>query len=107
MEGDHKDFLLMLRGDAAGLILTDIAPIIIRKAEVTSEVQSNPSLSLSDVQSMINSVLERQARSIDELMCSVIEEQDKKNLLILNPILLLLLLGRLILLKPIHKQVAH
>jgi hypothetical protein len=74
MEGDHKAFLLMLRGDAAGLILTDIAPIIIRKAEVTSEVQSNPSLSLSDVQSMINSVLERQARSIDELMCSVIEE---------------------------------
>jgi hypothetical protein len=87
-------------------ILKETAPIIIRKAEVTPEVQLNSSLSLNDVQSMINFVLAKQAKSTDELMRRLIEERDVGNLLILVLILLLLLV-RLILLKLIHKQVAH
>jgi hypothetical protein len=87
-------------------ILKDTVPIIIRKAEVTPEVQLNSSLSLNDVQSMINFVLAKQAKSTDELMRRLIEEWDVGNLLILVLILLLLLV-RLILLKLIHKQVAH
>jgi hypothetical protein len=79
-------------------------PIIIRKAKVTPVVRPNPSLSLNDIQSMINSVLERQARSSVELMHRLIEEWDGKNLMILMSILLLV---QLILLKPICKQVPH
>jgi hypothetical protein len=55
---------------------------------------------------MINSVLERQAKSSDELVRRLIEELDGKNLLILMSTLLLLL-ALLTLLKPIHKQVTH
>jgi hypothetical protein len=55
-------------------------PIIIHKAEVTTEVWANPSLSHDDVQSMINFALESQAKSNDELMCRLIEKQDGKNL---------------------------
>jgi hypothetical protein len=87
-----------------GAVLKDTTPIIICKAKVTPEVRLKPSLSLDDVQSMINSALERQAKSNDELVCRLIEEWDGKNLLIL--MLILLLLALLILLKPIHKQVA-
>jgi hypothetical protein len=54
-------------------------PINIRKSEVTPEVQSNPLLSLNDVQVMINSVLERQAKSSNEMMHRLmIEERDEK-----------------------------
>jgi hypothetical protein len=84
-----------------GLILKDTTPIVIRKAEVTPEVRPNPSLSLDNVQSIINYVLERQTRSSDELMHRFIEERDGKNLWIL--ILILLLLLALLILK----QVAH
>jgi hypothetical protein len=62
-----------------GLVLKDITSIIIHKAEVTPEVRPNPSLSFDDIQSMINSVLERQAKSSDELMCLLIEERDGKD----------------------------
>jgi type II secretory pathway component PulM len=55
---------------------------------------------------MINFVLERQAKSNDELMHRLIEERDRKNLLILM-LIILLLLALLIFLKPIRKQVAH
>jgi hypothetical protein len=48
---------------------------------VTPEVQPNQSLSLDDVQSMINYVLKRQAKSSDELMCRLIEEHDGKKLI--------------------------
>jgi hypothetical protein len=51
-----------------GTVLRDTTQIIIRKAEVTPEVWPNPSPSLNDVQSMINSVLERQTKSTDELL---------------------------------------
>jgi hypothetical protein len=53
--------------------------IIIRKAKVTPEVPPNPSLSLNDVQSIINSALERQVKSSNELMCRLIEERDGEN----------------------------
>jgi hypothetical protein len=42
--------------------------IIIHKAEVTPEVWPNPTLSLNEVQSIINSVLERQAKSTGVIM---------------------------------------
>jgi hypothetical protein len=90
-EEDHKaleayrtevDELFFLRHEVMrqGLIQKDAALIVIRKAEVTPEVRSNPSLSLDNVQSMINSTLERQAKSIVELMRRLIEEWDRKNL---------------------------
>jgi hypothetical protein len=44
------------------------------------EVRPNPSPSLNDVQNMINSALERQAKSTDELLRRLIEEQDGKKL---------------------------
>jgi hypothetical protein len=56
----------------------DVGWIAIRKAEVTPEVRSNPSLSHDDVQSMINSTIERQQKSSDELMQGLMEERDGK-----------------------------
>jgi hypothetical protein len=46
----------------------------LHQAEVVPEVQPNPSPSLNDIQNMINSALERQAKSIDELLRRLIEE---------------------------------
>jgi hypothetical protein len=89
-----------------GVILKDNTSIIIRKAKVTPEEWPNPPLSLDDVRSMINFTLEKQAKSSGELVCRLIEERDRKNSWILMSTLLLLLV-MLILLKPIHKQVAH
>jgi hypothetical protein len=63
-----------------GVVLKDATPIIIRKAEVTPKIRPNPSLSLDDVQSMINSALERQAKSSDELVHRLIEERYRKKL---------------------------
>jgi hypothetical protein len=57
-------------------------PMIIRKAEVTPEVRSNPSLTLDDVQILINSTLEKQTKSNDELMRRLIEERDRKKLVV-------------------------
>jgi flagellar hook-basal body complex protein FliE len=51
---------------------------------VLSQVQSNPSFSLDDVQSMINSILERQAKSDDELIRRLIEQRDGKKLVDYN-----------------------
>jgi hypothetical protein len=88
-----------------GAIIKYTTLIIIRNTEVTPEVRPNPPLFLDDVQSMINSALERQAKCSDELVRRLIEEGDGKNLLILvSTVLLLSLLPSL---KPIHKQVAH
>jgi hypothetical protein len=44
-----------------GTILWDNTPIVFNKPEVTSEVWPEPSPSRKDIQSMINSALERQA----------------------------------------------
>jgi hypothetical protein len=63
-----------------GLILKDTTSVNILKVEVTSEVRPNPSFSLDDVQCMINSILERQAKRNDELMRRLIEEWDGKKL---------------------------
>jgi hypothetical protein len=58
--------------------------IVIHKAELTPKVRSSPTLSLDDVQYMINSALVRQVKSSDELMHRLIEEQDRKNLVDFN-----------------------
>jgi hypothetical protein len=70
------------------------------------EVQPDPSPSRNDIQVMINSTLERQAKSTNELVCRLIEEWDEENLMQLV-LILLLLLALLVLLKPIHTQVVH
>jgi hypothetical protein len=92
----------MLRGDSTRDCLKDTTPIVFTKPEV----RPNPSPSLNDVQNIINSVLERQAKSTDELLRRLIEEQNKKNFILLVQILLLLL-ALLISRKPIHTQVVH
>jgi hypothetical protein len=63
------------------LIKRDVAPITICKSEVTPEVKNNLSLSLIVVQIMINSALERQTKSINEMMCRLIEESDEKKII--------------------------
>jgi hypothetical protein len=55
-------------------------PIVFTKPEVMPEVRPNPSPSLNDVQNMINSTLERQAKSTDELLHRLREERDGKKL---------------------------
>jgi hypothetical protein len=77
----EMDGLIYSRYDVMwqGLVLQDTVLIIIRKAKVTPEVPPNPSLSLNDVQSIINSALERQVKSSNELMCRLIEERDGEN----------------------------
>jgi hypothetical protein len=57
-----------------GIVLKNTTPIVFIKPEVISEVRPNPSPSLNDVQNMINFALERQAKSIDKLLCRLIEE---------------------------------
>jgi hypothetical protein len=52
--------------------------IIFTKPEVIPEVRPNPLPSLNDVQNRINYTLERQAKSIDEVLRSLIEVQDGK-----------------------------
>jgi hypothetical protein len=82
-EAYHADieelFLSRCEVTQQGAILKDTMPIIIRKADVTSEVWPNPSPSLNDIQSMINSALERQEKNTDELLCRLIEERDEKH----------------------------
>jgi hypothetical protein len=84
LEAYHKevDELFFTRYEVTrqGLIQKDVSPINIRKAEVKPEVRSNPSLSLDDVQVMINSALERQVKSNDELLRRLIEERDGNKL---------------------------
>jgi hypothetical protein len=63
----HKDmdeiFLSCYEVTRHGLLQKDTMSINIHKSEVAHEVWSNPSLSLDDIQVMINSALERQAKS--------------------------------------------
>jgi hypothetical protein len=63
-----------------GTVLKDTMSIIIRKAEVISEVQPNPSPSLNDVKSMVDFASKRQAKSTNELLRRLIEDQDGKKL---------------------------
>jgi hypothetical protein len=121
LESYHKEvdevFLSRYEVTRQGLVKRDAMSITICKSEVTPEVKNNPSLSLYDVRVKINSTLERQAKSSNEMMRRLIEERDGKKLLILLSmflllLLLLLLLVVLILLRLIinpvaHRQVAH
>jgi hypothetical protein len=61
-----------------GTILKDTTPIVCTKPDVVLEVRPKPSPSLNDVEHMANSALERQAKSTDELLCRLVEEQDRK-----------------------------
>jgi hypothetical protein len=61
-----------------GTVLRNTTPIIFHKAEVTPELQPNPSPSRNDIQSMINSTLDRQAKSTNGLLRRLIEERDGK-----------------------------
>jgi hypothetical protein len=61
-----------------GTVLKDTTPIIFTMPKVTPEVWPNLSPSLNDIQNMISSILERQAKSIDELLRRLIEERDGK-----------------------------
>jgi hypothetical protein len=88
-----------------GIILWDTTTIVFNKPEVIPEVRPDPSPSRNDIQAMINSALERQAKSTDELFRRLIEERDEQNLMLLW--LILLLLALLVLLKLIHTQVVH
>jgi hypothetical protein len=94
-------FLSCCKVTRHGTVLKDTTSIIFNKSEVIPAVRPNPSLSYNDVQVMINSALERQAKSTDEVLHRLIEEWDGKNLMQLV-VILLLLLALLVLLKPIH-----
>jgi hypothetical protein len=63
-----------------GTIFWDTMPIVFNKTKVTPEVRPDPSPSRNDIQFMINSALERQAKSADELLHRLIEERDRKKL---------------------------
>jgi hypothetical protein len=69
---DHEElFLSRCEVTRQRTVLKDTTPIIIRKAEIIPEVWPNPPPSCNNVQSMINSALERQAKSTDELPYSI------------------------------------
>jgi hypothetical protein len=57
-----------------GTILKDTTLIVFNKLEVIPEVLPDLSPSRNDIQVMINSALERQAKSTDELLHRLIEE---------------------------------
>jgi hypothetical protein len=91
-----------------GTILLDTTQIVFNKPEVIPELRLDPSPSRIDILFMIDSVLERQVKSTNELMCRLIEEQDGTGKNLVLPVLILLLqLAQLVLLKPIHTQVVH
>jgi hypothetical protein len=117
MEEGHKAFkayladleeLFLSRCEVTrqGTVLQDTTPIVFNKPEITPEVQPDLSPSHNDIQVMINSAIERQVKSTDELLHRLIKEQDGKNLMLLV-LILLLLLALLVSLKPIHTQVVH
>jgi hypothetical protein len=61
-----------------GSVLKDTTPTVFNILEVLPEVRPDPSPSRNDIQLMINSVLERQAKSTDKFLCRLIEEWDGK-----------------------------
>jgi hypothetical protein len=74
--------LILLRYEVArhGTVLNDTTPIIFHRPKVIHEVRPDPSPSRNDIQSIINSALERQAKSTDDLLHRLIEEWDVKKL---------------------------
>jgi hypothetical protein len=75
-----KLFLLCCEVMQQGTVLQDTTLIIFNKPEVTPDVRPDPSSSHNDIQSMINTALERQAKCTDELLRRLIEERDRKKL---------------------------
>jgi hypothetical protein len=65
-----------------GTILKDTTLIIFNRPEVIPEMKPNPSLSHYDVQVMINSALERQVKSTNELLRRLIEEWNVTSLIV-------------------------
>jgi hypothetical protein len=63
-----------------GTVLQDTTPIIFCKPEVTPEVWPDPPSSHNNIQSMINSALEKQVNDTDELLRMLIEERGGKKL---------------------------
>jgi hypothetical protein len=63
-----------------GTVPRDATPIVFNKPGVILMVWSDPSPSHNDIQFMINTTLERQAKSVDELLRRLIEERDGKKL---------------------------
>jgi hypothetical protein len=61
-----------------GIVLRDTTPIVFNKPEVIPEVRPDTSPTRNDIQGMINYVLERQAKSTNELLRRLIEEWDGK-----------------------------
>jgi hypothetical protein len=57
-----------------GTVLQDTTPIVFNKPKVIPEVRPDPLASCNDIQFMIDSALERQAKSTNELLCKLIEE---------------------------------
>jgi hypothetical protein len=78
----NLEALLLSRCEATrhGTVFKDTTLIIFNKSEVIPKVWPDSSPSHNDIQSMINSVLERQAKSTDELLRRLIEERDGKKL---------------------------
>jgi hypothetical protein len=74
--------LFLSRGEVTwqGTVLQDTTLIVFSMPEVIPEVRPDPSPSHNDIQVMINSALERQAKSMDELLRRLIEERDGKKL---------------------------
>jgi hypothetical protein len=66
---NHEELFLSHREvKRQGTVLNDTMTIVFTKPKVTTEIWPNPSLSLNDVQNMINSALERQAKNTDALL---------------------------------------
>jgi hypothetical protein len=89
IEEGHKAFeayladlkeLFLSRGEVTrqGTVLRDTTPIIFNKPKVVPEVRPDPLPTRNDIQVMINSVLERHAKSTDELLHRLIEEWARK-----------------------------
>jgi hypothetical protein len=63
-----------------GTVIRDTTPIIFHKPEVIPEIRPDLSPFCNDIQFMIDSVLETQAKSADELPRRLIEEREGKKL---------------------------
>jgi hypothetical protein len=63
-----------------GTIVRDTTPFVFNKPEVIPQVRADPSPARNDIQSMIDSTLERQAKSTYELLRRLVEERGGKKL---------------------------
>jgi hypothetical protein len=74
--------LFLSRGEVMWhvIVIKETTLIVFNKLEVIPEVCPDPSPSHNDIPFMIDSVLERQAKSTDELLRRLIEERDEKKL---------------------------